>query len=72
MGGSLAIIGTAALADAFTKHPGDLAAAFHEYNKSLRPFVEDVQAQAANLGLELFVPRSEEAIQKRNAQLGLN
>jgi 2-polyprenyl-6-methoxyphenol hydroxylase-like FAD-dependent oxidoreductase len=72
LGGSLAIIGAAALADAFTKHPGNLEAAFQEYNDSLRPFVEDVQAQAVNFGLEMFVPRSEEALQKRNAQLGLS
>ena len=70
MGGSLAIIGATALADAFTKHPKDLEAAFQEYNDSLRPFVEDVQAKAVNFGLEMFVPRSEEAIQKRNAQFG--
>jgi 2-polyprenyl-6-methoxyphenol hydroxylase-like FAD-dependent oxidoreductase len=72
MGGSLAIIGATALADAFTKHAGDIEAAFQEYNDSLRPFVEDVQAQAVNFGLEMFVPRSEEAIQRRNAQLGLS
>ena len=71
MGGSLAIIGATALADALEKHPTDLDAAFREYNDSLRPFVEDVQAQAVNFGLEMFVPGSDEAIQKRNAQLGL-
>jgi 2-polyprenyl-6-methoxyphenol hydroxylase-like FAD-dependent oxidoreductase len=71
MGGSLAIIGATALADAFSKHPGDFKTAFQEYNDSLRPFVEDVQAQAVNFGLEMFVPGSEEAIQKRNAKLGL-
>lgn len=72
MGGSLAIIGATALADAFTKYPRDLEAAFQEYDSSLRPFVEDVQAQAVNFGLEMFVPRTEEAIQKRNVQFGLN
>ena len=71
MGGSLAIIGATALADAFSKHPRDFNAAFQEYNDSLRPFVERVQAKAVNFGLEMFVPGSEEAIQKRNAQLGL-
>ncbi len=67
MGGSLAIVGATALADAFTKHPGDLEAAFQEYDESLRPFVENVRARAVNFGLAMFVPRSEEAIQKRNA-----
>jgi 2-polyprenyl-6-methoxyphenol hydroxylase-like FAD-dependent oxidoreductase len=71
MGGSLAIVGATALADAFQKHPGNLEKAFQEYNDSLRPFVEDVQAQAANFGLEMFVPRSEEAVQRRNESLGI-
>jgi 2-polyprenyl-6-methoxyphenol hydroxylase-like FAD-dependent oxidoreductase len=71
MGGSLAIIGATALADAFTNHPADFAAAFQEYNENLRPFVEDVQAQAVNFGIEMFVPSSKEALQKRNAHLGL-
>jgi 2-polyprenyl-6-methoxyphenol hydroxylase-like FAD-dependent oxidoreductase len=68
MGGSLAIVGATALADAFEKHPGNFEAAFQEYNDSLRPFVEDVQMQAVNFGLELFLPSSEEALVKRNAQ----
>ena len=71
MGGSLAIVGATALADAFQKCPGDLEKAFREYNDSLRPFVEDVQAQAVNFGLEMFVPKTEEALQKRNAHFGL-
>ena len=71
MGGSLAVIGATALADAFIKHPRDIEKAFQEYNDSLRPFVENVQAQAVNFGLEMFIPRTDEALQKRNAQLGL-
>jgi len=67
MGGSLAIVGATALADAFQKHPGNFERAFQEYNDSLRTFVEDVQAQAVNFGLDMFVPRSEEALQRRNA-----
>jgi 2-polyprenyl-6-methoxyphenol hydroxylase-like FAD-dependent oxidoreductase len=67
MGGSLAIVGAPTLADAFQKHHGNFEAAFQEYNDSLRPFVEDVQAQAVNFGLKMFVPRSEEALQRRNA-----
>jgi 2-polyprenyl-6-methoxyphenol hydroxylase-like FAD-dependent oxidoreductase len=68
MGGSLAIVGATALADAFQKHHGNFEKAFHEYNESFRPFVDDVQAQAVNFGLEMFVPRSEEALQKRNTK----
>ena len=72
MGGSLAIVGATALADAFQKHPESFEAAFREYNDSLRPFVEDVQAQAVNFGLEMFVPRSEEALQRRNAHFSVS
>ena len=71
MGGSVALLGAAALADALRNHPGDLRTAFQEYNDSFRPMVEDIQAQAVEVGLEMFMPRSEEAIQKRNLQLGL-
>jgi 2-polyprenyl-6-methoxyphenol hydroxylase-like FAD-dependent oxidoreductase len=66
MGGSLAIVGAAALADAFQNHPGDFEAAFQDYNNSLRPFIEKVQADAIEFGLETFAPRSEEAIRARN------
>lgn len=69
MGGSLAIVGATALADAFQKYPGDVASAFEEYNESLRPFIEEVQAQAVKFGLETFVPETEDAIRMRNKQL---
>ena len=72
MGGSLAIIGATALADAFQKHPEDYEAAFQEYNSTLRPFVEDVQAQAVNFGLEMFVPSSEVALARRNARFRID
>jgi 2-polyprenyl-6-methoxyphenol hydroxylase-like FAD-dependent oxidoreductase len=71
MGGSLAIVGATALADAFEKHPGEFETAFAEYNRSLRPFVEDVQAQAIAFGLEMFVPTTEESLRRRNAQFRL-
>lgn len=67
MGGSLAIVGATALADAFLKHEGNVAEAFLEYDRSLRPFVEKVQADAIDFGLEMFAPRTEEAILARNA-----
>ena len=72
MGGSMAILGAAALADALGRHPGDLSAAFQEYDRSFRPTVEGIQAHAVEVGLEMFMPRSEEAIQRRNMQLGLS
>jgi 2-polyprenyl-6-methoxyphenol hydroxylase-like FAD-dependent oxidoreductase len=71
MGGSLAIVGATALADALQKHPDNFEAAFQEYNDSLRPFIEKVQADAIEFGLETFAPRSEEAIRARNARFGL-
>jgi 2-polyprenyl-6-methoxyphenol hydroxylase-like FAD-dependent oxidoreductase len=71
MGGSVAILGAAALADALQKYPGDLRAAFQEYDESFRPTVEGIQAQAVEVGLEMFMPRSEEAIERRNIQLGI-
>jgi 2-polyprenyl-6-methoxyphenol hydroxylase-like FAD-dependent oxidoreductase len=71
MGGSVAILGAAALGEAFEKHPGDLAAAFNEYHQSFRPIIEAIQAQAVEFGLEIFMPSSEKALQKRNEQLGL-
>jgi len=68
LGGSLAIVGASALADAFMKHPNDYAAAFAEYHESLRPFIEKVQADAVSFGLETFAPSTEEAIRERNAR----
>jgi 2-polyprenyl-6-methoxyphenol hydroxylase-like FAD-dependent oxidoreductase len=70
MGASMAILGAAALADALAKRPGDLSTAFQEYDQSFRPTVEGIQAHAVEVGLEMFMPRSEEAIQRRNMQLG--
>jgi 2-polyprenyl-6-methoxyphenol hydroxylase-like FAD-dependent oxidoreductase len=67
MGGSLAINGAAALADAMQKHNGNFELAFQDYNTNLRPFIEEVQANAVRFGLEVMVPRTEEAIRKRNA-----
>ncbi len=66
-GGSLALDGAGALADAFRKHPDDFEQAFAEYDASFRPFIEKVQADAVRFGLEGLCPRTEEAIRKRNA-----
>ena len=68
----MAILGAAALGEAFEKHPDDFAAAFREYNEGFRPVIEEIQAQAVSFGLEMFMPGSEEALQKRNEQLGLS
>ena len=71
MGGSVAILGAAALADALEKHPGDFRAAFQVYEESFRSTVEAIQTQAVEFGLEMFLPRTEEAIQKRNVRLSI-
>lgn len=69
MGGSMAILGAAALGDAFAKYPGDFRRALQEYDEGLRSTIEEIQTQAVEVGLEMFAPRSEEAIRQRNAQL---
>lgn len=67
-GASLAMIGAATLVDALEKHNGNFGLAFQEYNQVLRPYIENVQATAQINIIESFVPRTEEAIRKRNAQ----
>ncbi len=69
MGGSIAIIGAARLADALQRHGGDHAAAFHMYNDKLRPFVDEVQAKAASLGMALMFPSDDAEIAERNRKL---
>jgi 2-polyprenyl-6-methoxyphenol hydroxylase-like FAD-dependent oxidoreductase len=69
MGGSMAILGAAALADALAKYPDDFKRAFQEYEDSFRPVAEEVQTQAREVGMKMFMPSSEEALQRRNAQL---
>jgi 2-polyprenyl-6-methoxyphenol hydroxylase-like FAD-dependent oxidoreductase len=71
MGGSVAILGAAAMADALGKHPCDLSAAFQVYDESFRPTVEAIQTHAVEFGMEMFLPRSEKAIQERNVRLSI-
>ena len=68
MGASLAINGATVLADALQKHNGNFEAAFQSYNQSFRPFIEEVQARAECNVRENFIPKTEEAIHKRNTQ----
>ncbi len=69
MGGSMALIGAARLADAITLHPGDHAAAFQEYEDKLRPFVEEVQERAATDGMSLLFPADALELAERNRKL---
>ncbi|MCF0065583.1 FAD-dependent monooxygenase [Dyadobacter chenwenxiniae] len=64
MGGSLAIIGATALADAFEKYHGDHELSFNEYNNGLHPFIEQVQAEAVEM-LYKLLPRSVEETKMR-------
>jgi 2-polyprenyl-6-methoxyphenol hydroxylase-like FAD-dependent oxidoreductase len=70
MGGSLAIDGAAALADAIRERDGDFELAFRDYNERFRPFIEEIQSEAVRVGLESLLPRTEEAIRARNAKTG--
>ena len=56
MGGSMAIISAATLADALQRHGLGYAAAFQYYDEKLRPFVEEVQARAVSFGMALMFP----------------
>jgi len=69
MGGSMAIIGAARLADALQRHGVDHAAAFQEYHDKLRPFVEEVQEKAVSLGMALMFPSDDTEIAERNRKL---
>ncbi|MEZ4449090.1 MAG: FAD-dependent monooxygenase [Nannocystaceae bacterium] len=68
MGGSIALDGAAALADAMRAHEGDHVRGFLAYDAGLRPTIERIQAEAVRTGLESLVPRTEEAIRARNAR----
>jgi 2-polyprenyl-6-methoxyphenol hydroxylase-like FAD-dependent oxidoreductase len=67
-GGSIAIDGAAALADAFDKCNGNFEKAFLEYDRSFRPFVEQVQSEVVDFGLDMLIPKTKEAVAKRNTQ----
>lgn len=59
MGGSLAIIGATALANAFQTNNGDFRLAFRDYDESFRPYIERVQADAVR-NLDVLNPGPED------------
>ena len=61
MGGSLAIIGATAIADALLDCEGNHKLAYIEYDKKMRPFVDQVQADAVEM-LDKLLPRTQEEI----------
>jgi 2-polyprenyl-6-methoxyphenol hydroxylase-like FAD-dependent oxidoreductase len=67
-GASLAITGTWLLGQAVQNHPGDLEAAYAEYEHNQRPYVTHAQASAGPGG-DLVVPATQEALDARNARL---
>jgi 2-polyprenyl-6-methoxyphenol hydroxylase-like FAD-dependent oxidoreductase len=69
MGGSMAIIGAARLADALRRHGTDYAAAFREYHDQLRPLVEEVQEKAVSFGMAMMFPSDDSEIAERNRKL---
>jgi 2-polyprenyl-6-methoxyphenol hydroxylase-like FAD-dependent oxidoreductase len=69
LGGSMALIGAARLADALQRHPDDHATAFRDYEEGLRPFVEEVQDRAATGGMAMLFPADEAELEERNRKL---
>jgi 2-polyprenyl-6-methoxyphenol hydroxylase-like FAD-dependent oxidoreductase len=69
MGGSMAIIGAARLADALQRHGVDHNAAFQEYHDRLRAYVAEVQETAVSLGMALMFPTDDAEIAERNRKL---
>jgi 2-polyprenyl-6-methoxyphenol hydroxylase-like FAD-dependent oxidoreductase len=69
MGGSMAIIGAARLADALRHNEDDYTAAFQEYDDKLRTFVDEVQAKALTFGMAFMFPSDDEEISERNRKL---
>ncbi|MEV6635746.1 FAD-dependent monooxygenase [Actinoplanes sp. NPDC051470] len=67
-GASLAITGAWLLAEALRGNPGDLEAAFHEYETRQRPYVARAQ-DSAGPGGDLVVPATQQALDLRNARL---
>jgi 2-polyprenyl-6-methoxyphenol hydroxylase-like FAD-dependent oxidoreductase len=69
MGGSVAILGAATLADALQRNDLDHASAFQEYDDKLRPFVEEIQEKAASVGMAVMFPSDDAEITERNRKL---
>lgn len=69
MGGSMAIIGAARLADALRRHGDDHQTAFRAYHDGLHGFVAQVQEQAVATGMAMMFPADDEAIAERDRKL---
>jgi 2-polyprenyl-6-methoxyphenol hydroxylase-like FAD-dependent oxidoreductase len=69
MGGSMAIIGAARLADALQRHGNDHVTAFQEYYDRLHSFVMEVQEKAATVGMAMMFPSEDAEIAERNRRI---
>lgn len=67
-GTSLGISAGRFLTDALTAHPGDLAAAFAEYEQRQRPYVERAQAHVAG-SIDRNIPATAEAVEAQHEWL---
>ncbi|RVU01010.1 FAD-binding monooxygenase [Mucilaginibacter limnophilus] len=70
-GGSLSVLGAAAVAEALQQHEGDYRAAFKAYEAKLRPFIENVQAMAESNVKENFMLKTDDEIRERNREARL-
>jgi 2-polyprenyl-6-methoxyphenol hydroxylase-like FAD-dependent oxidoreductase len=70
MGGSMAIIGAARLADALSRHGSDHTGAFGDYDAMLRPLVEEAQEKAVSLGMAVMFPADDAELAERDRRLG--
>ena len=70
-GGSMAMQGAATIADALLKHHGNYELAFMEYDRNLRPAIEEIQAIAEQNVKTNFILKTEEDIRKRNTEAKL-
>jgi len=69
MGGSVALIGAARVADSLRSHTGNYPKAFQEYYDLLSPLVKERQVKAALDGMALMFPSDDAELSERNNQL---
>jgi 2-polyprenyl-6-methoxyphenol hydroxylase-like FAD-dependent oxidoreductase len=69
MGGSMALIGAARIAEALERHGADYTAAFKEYHDRLHGFVDDVQQRAATEGMATIFPADDAELIERDRKL---
>lgn len=70
-GGSLSLMGAAALADALQQYNENHTAAFASYEATFRPHIQEVQAMAESNVKENFMLKTEDEIRERNREARL-